>query len=140
LAPNAVIAGDVQFVDYSAILENVRPLENYWAFLSPSISDADWNRRKALNVYLLDPSVSEDELRKRLSGVNWSGISSDEAHRISDRLMAFRTIKRELDSNLDRYAIRYVALSADQVPPAYLEQGWVRLQQGPSWQLWGRRP
>ena len=140
LTPNAVIAGDAQFVDYAAILENVRPLENYWAFLSPSISDAEWNRRKALNVYLGDPSASEDELRIRLSGVNWSGTRSDEARRISDRLLVFRTVERELGSNLNRYAIRYVALPADQLPPAYLERGWVCLQKGPSWQLWERRP
>jgi hypothetical protein len=139
LAPNSVIAGDVQFLQYAAILENARPLENYWAFLSPSISDAEWNRRKALNVYLLDPAASEDELWKRLSGVNWTGIPSDESRRISDRITLFRSIGRELRSNLDRYAIRYVALPADQMPPTYLKDGWYCLQSGPFWQLWERR-
>jgi len=137
LVPNAVVAGDLDFVNFSAILENTRPLDNYWIFLSPSISDADWNRRKALNVYLVSPSASEDELKTLLRGFNW-GNRSDEERRISDRLALFRTMERELDSTLDRYAVRYVAFSADQVVPAHLERGWVCLQKGPYWQVWER--
>jgi hypothetical protein len=139
LEANAIVAGERQFVNLAMILENARPLDNYSDFLSPSITDAEWNQRIALNVYLLDPSSSEDELRTRLSARNWTGIPFDEMRRISDRLAVFRTIEREFDSYLDRYAVRYVALPADQVPPAYLRHGWVCLQKGPSWQLWERR-
>jgi hypothetical protein len=139
LASNAIVAGVEPFVNHCAILENVRPLDNYWTFLSPSVTDEEWNRRKALNVYLLDPSAGEGELRRRLTGINWGGKPSDEERRISERLAVFRTIERELDSNLDRYAVRYVALPAEQSAPNYLKQGWVCLQKGPYWQLWERR-
>jgi hypothetical protein len=140
LKANAVVAGEPRFVDFAMILENSRPLDNYWAFVDPAITDDDWNQRIALNAYLLNPSASGDELRKLLDARNWTDDPSDQARRVTDRLAIFRSIERDLGSYLDRYSVRYVALPADRVPPAYLQQGWVRLQEGPSWQLWERRP
>jgi hypothetical protein len=42
----------------------------------------------------------------------------------------------ELDSTLDHYAVRYLALPADQAAPAYLERGWTCLKTGPFRQVW----
>ena len=47
LEANAIVAGESQFVDFAMILENARPLDNYWVFLSPAVTDADWNQRIA---------------------------------------------------------------------------------------------
>ena len=141
LVPNAVVAGDTPFIDYAGILENLRPLDNYWVFLSPYISDAEWDQRKALNSYLCDPAASESSLRESLSGVNWTpNRIDDEQRRITKRLAIFRTLGPDLDATLDLYKVRYVALAADQVAPAYLGRGWTCLQSGPHWQLWERRP
>lgn len=141
LVPGAVVAGDEIFVDYSAIFNNTRPLDNYWIFLSPSITDVDWNRRKALNAYLISPSATEDELKKNLlSGPNWTriGAEADEEKRRSDRFAVYRSMASELDSTLDHYAVRYFAIPADQPAPADFERRWVCLQKGPFWQIWER--
>ena len=53
LAPNCMAAGDFQFTNFASILENQRPLDNYWVFLSPHVTDAEWDQRVALNDYLL---------------------------------------------------------------------------------------
>jgi hypothetical protein len=141
LAPNAVIAGDHWFVDQAGIFENQRPLENYWVFLSSHIDGEEFDDRRALNAYLsgLDPSASAETLLKALGRLNWSGIPGDEDRRKGRRLIAFRRMEHALDAALDRFRVRYVSLPTDQVPPAYLGQGWDCLQQGPYWQLWERR-
>ena len=48
--PNATVGGDQDFVDCAAVLENQRPLSNYWVFLSPQVTDAEWYQRIALNA------------------------------------------------------------------------------------------
>ena len=53
-APNSTVAGEHQFISFASILENQRPLDNYWVFLSPQVTDAEWDERIALNNYLLD--------------------------------------------------------------------------------------
>ena len=53
-------------------------------------------------------------------------------------LAAFRELEEGLDSALDRYQVRYVALAADQTPATYLRHGWASIERGPSWQLWER--
>ena len=40
-------AGDFQFTNFASILENQRPLDNYWVFLSPQVTDAEWDQRVA---------------------------------------------------------------------------------------------
>lgn len=106
LVPNAVVAGDTPFIDYAGILENLRPLDNYWVFLSPYISDAEWDQRKALNSYLCDPAASESSLRESLSGVNWTpNRIDDEQRRITKRLAIFRTLGPDLDATLDLYKV-----------------------------------
>jgi hypothetical protein len=138
---NATVAGDVSFVDFAVIFENQRPLDNYWVFLSPYCTDAEWDRRKALNYYLsgVDPSDSEESLRKTLGSWNWTTDRADEERRVTRRLAEFRAVERDLDVLLDRYDVRIVALQADRRPPKYLSKGWARLQDGPYWQVWERR-
>lgn len=139
-APNATVAGDESFVDFAAILENQRPLDNYWVFLSPYCDDPEWDRRRALNLYLsgATPGDSVESLRKRLRGWNWSDDEANEEERVSRRLAGFYGVERDLDALLDRYAVRYVAFEAGRRPPDYLKAGWTRLQEGPYWQVWER--
>jgi hypothetical protein len=140
LSPNATVAGVESFVDFAVILENQRPLDNYWVFLSPYCDDPDWDRRKALNGYLsgLRPADPVETLRKGLRSWNWTDDAADEDRRGARRLAEFYAVERNLDALLDRYHVRYVALEADRQPPGYLSNGWTRLQEGPHWQVWTR--
>jgi hypothetical protein len=142
LVPNAVVGGDERFVNQATIFENQRPLDNYWVFLSPSIRDAEWDERKALNVLLsgVDVSVGDAALGPSLRASSWSNDADDEERRIARRIAALRAAERDLDAAIERHGVRYVALKADQVPPRYLGRGWDCLQRGPSWQIWERRP
>jgi hypothetical protein len=141
-SPNATVAGDEAFVDLAVILENQRPLDNYWVFLSPYCNDPDWDRRKALNTYLsgLTPTDPVETLRKRLQSWNWTDDEAEEDRRVARRLAEFYAAERNLDALLDRYDVRYVALKAGRQPPGYLSKGWTRLQEGPYWQVWARSP
>ena len=73
-APNAVAAGDSDFVDYAAILSNLRPLSGWSPYNSASITDAELDDREALNAVILSVDRSSFEgavaliLRATISG------------------------------------------------------------------------
>jgi hypothetical protein len=147
-APNCTVAGDHQFINFASILENQRPLENYWVFLSPYVTDAEWDERVALNCYLLDrdrATFDADQrqtfrLRSEAEGWGpWTRDAEEGKRRVKGRMAAFDGVVKDPDSALNRYGVRYLGLRAGQVSPAYLaKQGWVRIQEGPTWQIWER--
>ncbi len=63
--PNSTVAGEHQFIKFASILENQRPLDNYWVFLSPLVPNAEWDERIALNNYLLDRNRATFEADQR---------------------------------------------------------------------------
>jgi hypothetical protein len=146
-APNSMAAGDIQFTNFASILENQRPLDNYWVYLSPHVTDAEWDQRVALNGYLLgrDRSAFEAEQRAafqlKAEGGGWgpwTRDADDGNRRIASRLAAFDGVVQDPESALRRYGVRYVGLRTG-TPPAYLATGnWTRIQEGPVWQVWER--
>ena len=147
-APNSTAAGEIQFTNFSSILENQRPLDNYWVFLSPEVTDAEWDERVALNCYLLgwDRSTFEAEqrtafqLRAEEGGGwgPWTRDANDGNRRIASRLAAFERVLKDPEPALKRYGVRYVGLKTS-TPSSRLTQGrWTRIQEGPYWQVWER--
>jgi hypothetical protein len=146
-APNCTAAGDLQFTNFASILENQRPLDNYWVFLSPQVTDAEWDQRVALNCYLLgwDRTAFEAEQRAafqlKADGGGWGPWTrdvNDSNRRIESRLEAFDGVAKDPESALRRFGVRYVGLRTG-APPAYLATGkWTCIQEGPVWQVWER--
>ncbi len=144
--PNSTVAGEHQFINFASILENQRPLDNYWVFLSPQVTDAEWDERIALNNYLLDRNRATFEadqregLKLRLGGWGpWTRDASDGERRVVNRLAAFDGAVRDPESALNRFGVRYLGLRAGESPPSYLaRQKWTRVQAGPFWQIWER--
>ncbi|HWE37740.1 MAG TPA: hypothetical protein VG406_14325 [Isosphaeraceae bacterium] len=122
LEPRSVVAGDLMFVDLACILDDLRPLDNYWVLLSPYISDPELDRRAALN----------DLLR----GLGPPADPAPPGSRRARRLAAYEAAAADLDAATARAGVRYVALPADRPPPACLTRGWRLLQDGPSWRIW----
>ncbi|MBX6311807.1 MAG: hypothetical protein IRY99_02635 [Isosphaeraceae bacterium] len=142
LAPNAVLAGAPEFLELGAILEDQRPLDHYCLLLSPSIDDAEWDRRVALNDYLRGFDRADfARCQEATLSKGWGPWVRDvalRAKRLAARLSAFDAIRAHPAAALEEFAVRYVALPANQPPPEYLREGWRRLQGGPSWQVWER--
>jgi hypothetical protein len=149
LAPNSVIGGDPDFVDFAMIAEDQRPLMNYAVFLSPSIDNAEWDRRIALNGYLLGldresfEAAQDSALTPRPGEYKWGPWTRDPAERtqrITMRMAFFDTVTANPSALFERYLVRYVALPHGSVPPVYLNSGWMCLQEGPFWSIWERLP
>jgi hypothetical protein len=145
-APNCMAAGDLRFTNFASILENQRPLDNYWVFLSPQVTDSEWDQRVALNCYLLgwDRAAFEAEQRAAFQLIAgggwgpWTRDGNDGKRRIESRLEAFDSVVKDPESALKRYGVRYLGLRA-RTPPAYLASGrWTHIQDGPVWQVWER--
>ncbi|MBX6314799.1 MAG: hypothetical protein IRY99_18060 [Isosphaeraceae bacterium] len=144
LVPNSVVAGDLAFVDYALILENQRPVDDLAIVHSPSIDGPEWYARMALNAYLRGLDLPAFEANRSPSEVEewgpWANgrDPSQRAEHQARRRAAFEQVQADPAAALDRFRVRYVALPAEQTPPAYLEMGWQRLQAGPYWQIWER--
>ncbi len=147
LAANSTVAGEDRFVSLASILENQRPLDNYWVFLSPGVTDAELDQRVALNHFLLGESremfeASQKRTFQTGSGASWGPWTRDPAdsrRRIANRLAAFDDVVRDPEPTLDRLRVRYVGLRPDQpVPPYLTHHNWTQLEAGPSWQVWER--
>jgi hypothetical protein len=146
----AIVAGDVDFVEFAAIAEHTLPFYGYIIDLSPTIKDAEWDERIALHGYLLGQDRPGFERAQRLffegdgkghkAGV-WGPWARDKGAReakIRARLAAYERVAADPRTYLDRYRVRYLALAAGQGPPPP-RSGWERLQDGPTWALWARR-
>ena len=131
--PNSTVAGELQFVNYACVLENQRPLDNYWVTLSPSVTDVELDQRVALNAILLGQDRTTLEAKHR--------DASYGERRGADRLAAFDQVATDPEIMLNRYGVRYLGLPVGHAPPGYLtKQNWTRIQEGPFWQVWERRP
>jgi hypothetical protein len=149
LAPNSVIGGDSDFVAFAMIAENQRPLMDYAVFLSPSIDNAEWERRIALNGYLFGhdrPSfeaVQVSDLTPPPQAYQWGPWTrspAERTRRIAMRMAFFDAITANPSEFFERYRVRYVALPPERVPPVVLNSEWRCLQEGPFWSIWERLP
>jgi hypothetical protein len=144
LVPRAVIAGDQRFVDFAAIVENVRPLKHYMALQTPAVTDAELDARYALNALLLGQSRPEYE-REQTTHFElepFGPISRDHTQlvpRVARQMAAYDTAVADPAAALDRFAVRYVALPAGRSPsPIFMAGEWKLLESGPAWQIWER--
>jgi len=145
-APNSTVAGEHQFINFASILENQRPLDNYWVFLSPQVTDAEWDRRIALNHFLLDQNRAIFEAKQREafklspgSWGPWTRDASDGERRVVSRLAAFDEVVRDPESALNRFGVRYLGLRVGEPLPSHLSRKqWTQIQAGPYWQIWER--
>ncbi len=147
LVPNSTTAGERQFVNYSCILENQRPLDNYWVALSPSITNLELDQRIALNAILLGQNRAAFETDQRVffrvqegSGCPSQPEARDGERRVADRLAAFDQVARDPEMMLNQYSVRYIGLPVGQALPRYQKNlNWTRIQEGPFWQVWDRQ-
>jgi hypothetical protein len=147
LVSGSTAAGDDHFACVATILENLHPLDNYWVFLSPQVTDQEWYDRTALNGYLLGQdrasfaaSASARFLITSSTGWGpWTRDARDGEGRHRAVLSAYDAVASDVGAALDRFRVRYVGLPARQDPPGYLVKGgWVHLENGPFWQVWER--
>ncbi|MBX6312330.1 MAG: hypothetical protein IRY99_05335 [Isosphaeraceae bacterium] len=147
LAPNATVAGEWRFVELAVVLENQRPLAGYAVEISPTVDDAEWDARAALNAFLCgedrETFCAWNEVAFAL-GIEkgWGPWRRDpviRAKKLADRRAAYDAVLRDPASALDRFGVRYVALPTGRERPAYLRRPhWRPLQEGPYWDIWER--
>ncbi len=151
LEPNAVVAGDRFFLDWAAVLDDLRPLDRHSISTSIQISDSEWDERSALNAYLrgLDPQAFDSEQKTSLKSVDprvwgigrfgdWTRDESIFKRRIAGKLAAFESVRQNPLSLVKKYHVRYVVLPADQHPPGYLLDGWREIERSAAWRIWER--
>jgi hypothetical protein len=144
-APNTVVSGDKAFVDFAVIAERVRPLRHYIANHTPSVTDTELDQRWALNAYLLGQTREEYETQERAFFINepFGPISRDRTKlepRLALQMNTYDSIAADPSPALNQFQVRYLALPAGQLPPAYLSAGgWTQIETGPNWRIWERR-
>lgn len=144
LSPNVVIAGDRRLVDAAVILDNVRPLDHFILIPTISLTDSEMDERKALNSILLGQDRSEFERRQREELSSWPfgpAAFSREAFEstIARRLATYDVIVVDPRMSWEKFDVRYVGFPVDGSPASVLvNNGWRRIQPGPTWQIWER--
>jgi hypothetical protein len=141
-APNTVVAGDRDFVDYAAILSNLRPLSGWSAYNSASITDAELDDRTGLNAVILglDRASFEAAERGEIESIRMGSWLRDRSllpGRVAARVAAFDRALADLSTALDRFAVRYVGLPRGD-RPKYLAWGWNLIAKGSTWEVWER--
>src|SRR5262249_33432693 len=129
----------------ACMTDNTRPLAGYAVELSGSVDNAEWDARVALNAYLSGLSREDFVAAQRvwLDTTLWGpwaprrGNEAARQERFQSRLASGDAVRADPTAALDRFQVRYVALPAG-APVDYLGPEWVRLQDGPHWQVWER--
>jgi hypothetical protein len=139
--PNAVAAGEYDFIDYAVILSNLRPLTGWAVVNSPSVRDAEVDERAALNDILLDIDRLSFEASQRcyfdaqhMGPMKRSRLLRE---RFAARLAYYDRCRADLPGALNRFGVRYVALRSG-TKPRYLHNGWTLVFGGPTWDVWER--
>ena len=146
LRPNAVIGGDADYVNLASILDNLRPLATYCCTLSPTVTDAELDRRIVLNALLLgrDRAGFEADQTRILAANVWGPWAAARSvtlrdARLAARIAAFDAAAADFPAALDEFSVVYAALPASS-KPAYLDSGWSIVEAGPTWDVWQRLP
>lgn len=144
LEAGAVTAGSDQFVQFAMITDHVLPLASEYPLTwSPGISDADFDRRIALNAWISGESrgqfaaAQEQALNNLQFGVELRHPEM-RAARLARRLEYFDHVAANPAAALEEFKVRYLALPANAPRPATLGADWIEIEAGPTWQVWQR--
>jgi hypothetical protein len=138
------VAGDQRFVNIAAVAESVRTLDHYAVLFSPGISDAEWDRRIALNA-LLSGTSRDAFVAQQSNALQWSvwgpwlrsrGLL---AKRVSQRIAAYDSIATRVYQFAVQFGVGYVALPIGGETPSNLRADWDLVEDGPHWRIWRRR-
>ena len=139
---NAVVGGSEEFCNLASIVNGVRPLAGYAAFLSLGIGDREWESREALNAYL--EGFSEQEFRNEADDMRrdygW-GESADPrkgAIVAAGMMQEFARVASDPRLAIETFGVRYVAIQTTRIDPYYLKHGWSLIEAGPYWRIWER--
>jgi hypothetical protein len=130
LRPDAVIAGDANFVDLASAAERQRPLAG--GFLENNMLFGDAERRTR---FVLDRYLSGSNRESLAVLLNDSSIPPE---RFGAYLDAFDKVSRDSERFINALRVRYLVLPATQRAPVFVNDGWHLIQPGPYWQIWGR--
>jgi hypothetical protein len=141
--PPGLVAGEAEFVAGAVVLVGRRPVEHASVRFSPVVTEAAWEERIALHAVLrgLDATAFRREQEHRFAHGffrTWLGTQDQQQERLARRLALFHTTRQALPAVVSRLNVRSVGLPQAQAPPAYLKQGWRRLETSGRWQVWVR--
>jgi hypothetical protein len=138
----AVIAGDSGFCAFESIVSGARPLAGYAALISPDVSDRDWETRTALNARLEGIDERAFGAIADAAGRDYGWGESADPHvreRVTNGMMqAYARTGADLDAEISRFHVRYVAIPSTRSAPDYLKHGWRPIEPGPRWRIWER--
>ena len=143
LESNAVVAGDPPFTDFAVVLEGQRPLVGGLA-LSHSVGNAEWERRRVLDLLLRGGSVDEAaSLADTYFDCIFAARLQTPAQKAASK-SALRAVAAEMLADprpwLQTFDVRYVAALRDAKTPVSTLSGWQRLPGDGRWQVWQRIP
>lgn len=144
LDAGAVTAGNEQFVQFAMITDHVLPLAaEYPVVWSVDVSDADFDRRIALNAYLSGESreqfaAAQEQVLNNLQFGMELRHPELRAPRLARRLEYFDQVSSNPATWLEEFNVRYLAMPANAPRPATLGPGWDLIETGSSWQVWER--
>lgn len=134
LRPDSVIAGNSDFVDFSAVAERQRPLGANFLFNNLVLDDEQRENRYVLDQYL--SGTTRKGFVDQLGIMKESGYISKEEYPIY--LRKFDEVSRDTDKAIDALKVRYVVIRADRSSPTFLTSRWNLIQPGPYWKIWER--
>lgn len=121
-APNSIVAGEPALGSLLLIFHGLRPLAGMMLGLSPTLPDAEWNRRLVLNEILRGRTradFSADQERESLNYPwgKWAHDAGLQESLFTERLRLFDEISRDPLPLIQQYGIRYVAIRANAPNP-----------------------
>lgn len=139
IPPGTVVAGDPAYTEMAIGLENLRPLAQYCTLFSPTVVDAEFAERQALNAALGGTARETFKAQQtRELGLGWGPWSRNPAllsQRLEELLANYDRSLAAADPALDRFHVGLVARKDDPPPPG---TGWQLVQAGPTWKVWQR--
>ena len=141
LIPGEVIGGEPEFTDFAAILEGQRTLVGSVS-LSHSVSNQEWTERRLLDL-LVRGATSEGAAREAdfYNGSHYLAVRLAPAEReaeLSRRRAQGEVILGNIEVELERFGVRYVAINSAAKSPVFQLPHWRRLAVGNRWQIWER--
>ena len=134
LRPESVIAGESDFVDFSAVAERQRPLGANFLFNNLVLDDEQREDRYVLDQFL--SGTTRKGFVEQLGILRESAYMSKEEYPIY--LRKFDDVVRDTDKAADALKVRYLAMRADKATPTFLSSRWTLIQPGPYWKIWER--
>ncbi|GAC1472290.1 MAG: hypothetical protein NVSMB9_19360 [Isosphaeraceae bacterium] len=138
----AVLAGDPDGVLLLGAYREVYPLSSKYDELSSLVTNAEFDERILLNLYLLglDRDAVHGEVNRRVGRLNWepgASRSPEQARAQLDRRLALiKVIWDDPSAALARYGVTHVLLRSDAAPFSREGLKARAVFQGRHWQVW----